>query len=354
MNDKLNNNKIAVMGHICLDLYPSIKNIADIDFVPGKLSEIGPCSCSPGGAVGNTGLVLEKLGIPVKLLAKIGDDSLGETLSSFFTNLPPDAQKHIVAVEGNTAYSIVINPEGHDRMFLAYRGVNDQICYNDLTDDFIEDTAILHFGYPPLCKTIAENNGNELKKIFRYVQDKGIITSLDMSLPSPGSSSEKINWLNFLKNVMPQTDIFLPSIDELLFMFKAKYSNITEALDTYSKQLLDWGAAVIVIKLGSDGFYVRTTTSSSRINCLKYLLSENVDNWRNKKFSVPCYKVKVKGTTGAGDATIAGFLSGMLNGFTIEKTAQIATGVGALCVTQHDATSGITPLEDIIEKVHNQ
>jgi sugar/nucleoside kinase (ribokinase family) len=54
-----------------------------------------------------------------------------------------------------------------------------------------------------------------------------------------------------------------------------------------------------------------------------------------------CFKVDVIGTTGAGDATIAGFLSALLRGLDPQETLITAVGVGACNVEAADALSGL-------------
>jgi 2-dehydro-3-deoxygluconokinase len=55
--------------------------------------------------------------------------------------------------------------------------------------------------------------------------------------------------------------------------------------------------------------------------------------------------VDVVNTTGAGDAYAAGFIAGVWHGWPLEKTAQFANAVGALCVIGLDASGGITTVE---------
>jgi hypothetical protein len=56
---------------------------------------------------------------------------------------------------------------------------------------------------------------------------------------------------------------------------------------------------------------------------------------------VPCFQTAVAGTTGAGDATIAGLLTALLAGLAPEATIRSAVAVGAYSVEQVDATSGV-------------
>jgi len=52
------------------------------------------------------------------------------------------------------------------------------------------------------------------------------------------------------------------------------------------------------------------------------------------RFSIPAPKVKVKDPTGAGDVVTAALVYGETRGWTMEKTLQIAAGVGALKVSR--------------------
>ena len=55
----------------------------------------------------------------------------------------------------------------------------------------------------------------------------------------------------------------------------------------------------------------------------------------------PCFQVEVTGTTGAGDATIAGFLSALLRDMSPREALTMAVAVGACNVEAADAHSGL-------------
>lgn len=342
------NKKIAVMGYLCLDLFPDLSG-GGLAFVPGMLKEIGSCAAFPGGVVGNTGVALHRLGMPVKLAGRVGNDVFGHSIRDYFRRLSPAYVEHLKVDEngGHTGYCIVLSPDGSDRMFLAYRGINDALAMNDAGNGFLDDAMLLHFGYPPLCKGFADDHGRELRTLFTHAHDNDIITSLDMSLPAPGTFSYGLDWMEFLRSVLPATDIFLPSIDELMFMLKPQQGGRhLETLRTMAEQLLGFGAAVVAIKLGSDGLYVRTSGDFCR---LQRLAKTGVDpaTWLDRELLAPCYQVEVAGTTGAGDATIAGFLAGVISAATVEQASLLAVGTGAASVSAHDAVSGIRPLTEM-------
>jgi sugar/nucleoside kinase (ribokinase family) len=348
---------IVVAGHICLDIIPdwkigSIKNI-----VPGHVLEMEGLKLSTGGAVANTGIALKKLGIRTTLLGKIGADAFGKVI---LENLQKEdktlAENMIISKNDISSYTIVLNPPDTDRIFLHYPGPNHTFNADDIPYEKIINSRIFHFGYPPLMQKFFENDGKELVKMLRRIKDMNIITSLDMAMPDPESPAGKVDWFKFFKNVLPLVDIFIPSIDELLFMLRpVKYNKILkkkESLDhkllnQLSEQLIDYGANVVAIKLGDQGLYLKTH-QIERSNLSSMVKPQE---WNYRQILSPCFSVEVKGTTGTGDATIAGFLAQLLDGGEPEKCLIFATAVGACCAEGIDATEGIVTPTEILKRI---
>ena len=89
------------------------------------------------------------------------------------------------------------------------------------------------------------------------------------------------------------------------------------------------GTAVVAIKLGEQGLYVRT---SARRGCGTSAIAcrWTPDAWCDREVVSPCFRARrVAGTTGAGDCTIAGFLAALLRGEGPVQAATSATAVGA-------------------------
>ena len=179
---------------------------------------------SVGGCVPNTGIALKHLGINPILMGKFGNDLIGRiTLEAIKTNGENLIDHMIRTDRSNSSYTLVLSSPNADRAFFHYPGANDTFCADDIPFGKLKGD-IFHFGYPPVMKKIYEDNGNELVKIFQNAHEHNMITSLDMSMPDPKSEAGKIKWKKFLSNVLPHTDIFLPSLDEILYMMRKKRS----------------------------------------------------------------------------------------------------------------------------------
>jgi sugar/nucleoside kinase (ribokinase family) len=329
---------VVVAGHICLDIIP--KFFGDADFRPGHLVEVGAAEFSTGGCVANVGRALHRLGVPVRLLAKIGSDPFGEVIQGILTQDSPRLAEGITLTESNsTSYSIVLNPPGVDRTFLHMPGENDRFGADDLTANNLAGAGHFHFGYPPLMRRMYESSGEELEEVFRRAKAAGCSTSLDLSFPDPHSPAGRADWRGILTRVLPLVDFFLPSNDELAFMTRIG-ANETGRLANW---IIDHGSSVAIVKCGSSGL-VAKTAGEIRLRQVPGLADSRA--WADREAAVPCFPADVRGTTGAGDATIAGFLMGITRGFGFTECLQAATAVGATCVEMPDAVSGIRSWEE--------
>jgi len=350
---------IVVAGHICLDIIPDWRIGSIKTIVPGHILEMSGLKLSTGGAVANTGITLKKLGISTALLGKIGSDVLGKVVLEILQKEDKAlVENMIISKKEISSYTIVLNPPDTDRVFLHYPGPNHTFTANDIPYGKIKSSRIFHFGYPPLMQKFYENDGEELLKMFRRIKDMKIITSLDMAMPDPESSAGKVDWQKFFKNVLPLVDVFIPSVDELLYMLRpAKYYKISlkkekldiTLLDQLAEQLIGYGTNVVAIKLGDQGLYLRTHQIEK--GNLPSLIKPK--DWNYRQLLSPCFATEVKGTTGTGDATIAGFLAQLLDGGEPEESITLATAVGACSVEAVDATGGIRPLPEVISRINS-
>ena len=212
--------KIIVCGHICLDITPVFgkqrcESLSEL-LSPGKLVHMQGADVHVGGCVANTGLAIKRLGGEVSLMGKVGNDAFGRLALSF---LDGESKKHMLVSEDSaTSYSVVLAPEGIDRIFLHDPGANDTFSSEDLDFDKIREADLFHFGYPPLMKRMYRNNGQELAELLERVYQMGVSVSLDMAAIDAASDAAEEDWKAILKRVLPYVDYFVPSAEELAFM----------------------------------------------------------------------------------------------------------------------------------------
>ncbi len=366
------NRKVIVAGHICIDITPEIKGqaAAEIqDFLsPGKLINVGAADIHTGGVVANTGLAMKFLGADVSLLGKTGNDSFGDMVESILKS--HNAAEGLVKKDGeSTSYSIVLAIPGVDRIFLHNPGANDTFSADDIPEDKLNETALFHFGYPPIMKKMYERDGEELVRVMRKAIDKGAATSLDLAAVDPDSDAGKADWELILSKVLPYTDIFVPSVEELCFMLdrdmynrirsKAGNRDFTEVLSLekdiipLAEKCIDLGTGILLIKCGVPGMYY-CTAGEERLKKISSRIGLDTKAWADKKGFEKSFKPdKVLSGTGAGDTSAAAFLVSLINGYPVEKCAEYAAATGACCVTAYDALSGLKTFTELDRKIES-
>lgn len=354
----------VVAGHICLDIIPALgegQAGAEELLRPGKLVEVGGAVTATGGAVANAGMALHRLGVPVRLAGKVGDDLFGRAILDVLRGHCPALAGGMIESRGEaTSYSIVISPPGTDRTFWHCPGANDTFGADDLPGEKLAGARLLHFGYPPIMRRMYADGGGELAELLGRVREGGLTTSLDMAMPDPQSEAGRVDWPALLARALPRVDVFLPSLDETLFMldrarFEGALSGAAPAdgalLGELSARLLDMGAAVVGLKLGDQGLYLRTSSKPARLAAMGACSPEDTQAWAGRELLAPCFEVRVAGTTGSGDATAAGFLAAFLKGLPPEEAATRAVAVGACSVERAEATAGIPSWAAVEERI---
>ena len=361
-----------VAGHLCLDLFPDLSACTnerlDAILQPGRLVVVGPVAHCTGGPVSNTGLALTRLGIHTRLMGKVGDDPFGRAIRDYVrVHGAEGADALVVDPAAHSSYTIVLNVPGVDRIFLHYPGANDAFGAGDVGYDLVAEARLFHFGYPPLMRRMYENGGFELAEVFSRAKETGATTSLDMALPDPASPAGQADWASILLRTLPCVDLFLPSIEEILFMLRpATYQALRaqaggpdilslirpELLSDLGGELCDLGAKIVALKLGHRGLYLRTAGQRS-LEALGRARPQDLEAWSNRELWAPCFQVDVAGTTGSGDATIAGLLAGLLRGFAPEDAVTAAVAAGACNVEAADALSGIRSWDETWRRVRS-
>jgi sugar/nucleoside kinase (ribokinase family) len=184
-----------------------------------------------------------------------------------------------------------------------------------------------------------------------------------MTFPDPNSPGGRADWDAIYRRVMPYVDIFSPSIEELLFTLRrAEYERLSHStggllanispdmLSELSAELIKMGTRIVMIKTGERGAYLRTS-NAERLAGMGRAAPTDLSIWANQEFWTPCFQVKVVGTTGSGDATIAGFLSALLRDFNPCQAMTAAVAVGACNVEAADALGGIRPWDATMERI---
>lgn len=279
------------VGELLVDMISNeyVDNLIDaVDFrrLPGG---------SPANMVGN----LRRLGKQVGLVATVGKDDSGQFLTQYVHDLGVDTS-NVRAVPTPTTLILITRSQAVSR-FEPYRGADAEIVADQLTEDLLRHTRILHTTCFALSREPARST---ILQAAERARANGCQLSIDA---------------NYAQKIWPDRAEAERIVDAYLQCGAlAKFSEVDwERLYGYplpapedaGKYLLSRGAQVVCLTLGERGCYVCT---------------------EQEAHSLPARKIDVKDTTGAGDAFWAGFLSAYLDGASLYNCAVSARSMAEL------------------------
>lgn len=277
----------------------------------GQLQLVEGIEVHSGGPAHTTAVSLARLGVPTAVVGRVGADPFGAFLIGIL-------QEHGIEThvrqdgESNTSMTVVAVSSGGERSFLHLVGANGRLIPDDVNDALLERTQILHLGGYFLMPSL---DGEPAAQLLQRARAAGCRTSLDVAWDARG------RWMSVLAPCLPTLDLLFGNRDEL--------AHITgrDTAPAIAAELRGRGVGLVAVKLGERGAYVEG------------------EDWRGH---VPAFAVAAADTTGAGDAFCAGFLTGFLEGWDLERTTRFANAVGAMCVTAVGGVAGVRSREETL------
>jgi sugar/nucleoside kinase (ribokinase family) len=360
----MNQVDVAIVGHLCLDIIPALAGPpagGEPDergwFRPGELVSVGPAQVRLGGCVANTGTALVRLGRRTRWFAPLGDDGVGKWTARLVSDLDRQLGCDLMLQPGLPgSYTIVISLPGRDRMFWHCPGVNATFSGADVSPDQLAGATVVHFGYPPAMPATFGDGGARLADWFVALRRQGRWTSLDMVMPDFRGASGRVDWSAWLRRVLPHTDLFCPSLDELLAMLdRPAYDALVRPptngslasrlprveIAALADRLIQWGARIVAIKLGDCGLLLRSGP---------HIPPGLPEHWKNRTLWQPAIQVPVAGTTAAGDAAAAGLLAALCDRCEPEAAALLACAAGAASVAHPGGPAGLPAQSELLRR----
>ena len=276
---------------------------------PGALALVPSITPHIGGCAANTGIGLQTLGIETLVAGKVGRDGFGDFVRA---ELEKAGAQTAIAVDDQTPTSatMVLVRSDAERTFLHCTGANATFEFDDFDTAWLEGVDLLHIAGHGLMPRF---DGAQCARLLQIARARGIPTSLDTAgAPDP-------KWRDDLRQCLPYLDYFVPSLHEVSDLFPGE-----SAPESLAQRLLESGARVVALKMGERGSLV---TDGRQTHHVAPFAVEAVD------------------ATGAGDAFAAGFLAGILSGFSLLEAARLGNATGALVVTQVGTIAGYRSLD---------
>ncbi|MTI81087.1 MAG: sugar kinase [Firmicutes bacterium] len=278
----------------------------------GGLTLVNSIQLHMGGCAANTASALSKLGFTSSVCGMVGQDSLGEVLINKLQENNVNTEHIRKNTSADTSSSMVLVDNTGERSFIHCTGANGVFSAADVDMGSLNDTKILHIAGTLLMPAF---DGEPCAEILRQAKSRGITTTMDTAWDDSGL------WMKAVEQSLPYVDVFIPSLSEARMLTKK------EDLREMAQVFLDGGVQTVVIKLGTEGCYIKTLDT---------------------EYNIKPFHVNAVDATGAGDCFVAGYLAGMLQGLPHNQCGQLANATGAMSVTSVGAANGVKSFADTI------
>ena len=155
-----------------------------------------------GGDALNTAIALSRLGIPVTMAGRVGDDLNGRFVLDQCRKLGMDVSHVVTDPVHATASSFALIEENGERHFLSDVTIFDEVDDSDLPEKAVENADIVYIG--SACSFNRMNQGG-LARILRRAKAHGRMTVMDAAINQRSVCS---CWMDMFKEVLPYTDVF--------------------------------------------------------------------------------------------------------------------------------------------------
>lgn len=270
-----------------LDLPKSCMTLVSAGQVNAILKKISGLQAQEtcGGSAANTISGLARLGVPTGYIGKIGHDPYGEFFAGEMQRHGTEARMFYGASQTGRALGL-ITPDS-ERTFATFLGAAVELEATDLHPDLFRGYDYFHIeGY------MAQNHPLT-RGALQLAKEAGLEVSLDLA-----SHNVVRENLAFLQEMVGRyVDIVFANEDESM-AFSGKNSP-AEALVSISPR-----CRIAVVKLGKSGSLVKRQDEEHRVECIP---------------------AKAVDTTGAGDLYAAGFLYGLIQGYSLPVCGRIGS-----------------------------
>ncbi len=285
---------ILAAGLIVSDI---IVHPVDISLFSADSVAVEEIKFAAGGDSMNVAVNLATLGVNAGLAGMIGSDVAGDFIMGELKKRGINSDGIVRSEQYGTSTSVALTEHNGERHFAYYGKSNNNFRADMVTDEVLRSVKLLFIGSVMALDGIS---GDGLCDLFKRAKSHGVTTAMDATYDKDNQ------WMKRIETALPFTDIFIPSIAEAEKIIGAV------SFDEMKRVMSGYGLKVFGVKYGKDG-------------C-------KITDFEND-YNIPAFKCdNIADTIGAGDAFMAGFLYGELNGWNSYKSAVFGCATANFCI----------------------
>lgn len=298
---------IVVVGSVNLDLVCTGKRIP----APGETVTGDQFHTFHGGKGANQAVAIGRLGYPVSMVGKVGDDEFGPRLRQGLEDAHVDVSA--VGTARGTASGVAmisVDARGQNSITVV-PGANGKLLPRDLEKVLprLRDAGMILSQLEVPLETV--------EYLAEIATESEVPLMLD---PAPARSIPG--------RLLRRVTYLTPNETEATVLCRTAPGDLTpQNADRYAEKLLNTGAANVIIKMGARGAFLA-----------------GADGLRTM---VPSFKVPVVDSTAAGDAFNAGLAVALMRGKSLEASGRFAAAVAAVSVTRAGAQPAMPTIREV-------
>jgi ribokinase len=297
---------IVVVGSINTDLVSVTRRIPAIgETVIGTGFQV-----HPGGKGANQAVAVARLGYPVQLIGRLGNDAFGTQLRSHLENSGVNIAG-VATSDGTSGVAVIVVSEKGENCIVVTPGANAKVTPQDVETNL---NSIRRAGMVLAQLEIPIETVDYLATVCAR---EGVPLILDPApaMELPPSIFRHIAWLT-------------PNESEAAFFIESVELGANGHLpDEIAKELLSKGNHGVVLKMGEHGVFLASPVTSGTL--------------------IPAFKVRAVDTTAAGDAFNGGFATGLMLGKSPAESARFASAVAGISVTRRGAQPSMPSMAEV-------
>ncbi len=288
---------IVVVGSVNLDLVSTAKRIP----APGETLTGDTFQMFHGGKGANQAVAIGRLGHPVSMIAKVGDDDFGKRLRQGLRDAGVNVRSVGTAAGTASGVALISVDRKGQNSITVIPGANGTLTPQDL------DASLPQLRSAGIILTQLETPLETVEHLCEIAQRFQVPLMLD---PAPARALSR--------KILRQVTYLTPNETEACALRGIPYRDLNQAAAREcAEDLLAKGPANVIIKMGGRGAFVATRDGLRRM--------------------VPSFKVKVVDSTAAGDAFNGGMAVALMRGQPIEEAVRFGAAVAGVAVTRAGA-----------------
>jgi ribokinase len=299
--------QIVVIGSVNLDLVCGGKRIP----APGETVSGDRFQTFFGGKGANQAVAAARLGYPVSMVAKVGDDEFGDRLRKGLRTVGVNVSQVQVSKGTSSGVALISVDARGQNSIMVIPGANGKLLPEDI------ERALPMLRSAGMLLAQLEVPLETVEYVSEIAKREGIPFMLDPA-PARPLPRKLLSRVSFLTPNETET-CALCGIETTS---KVSLSTMTEC----ASELKARGATNVILKLGARGAYIHS------------------DGLRK---AVPSFKVPVVDSTAAGDAFNAGLAVALMRKLSLEDAVRYAAAVGAVSVTRAGAQPAMPTAEEV-------